>query len=129
MLLSLCAFALTQPIEIAEVLTASNRATQAQTTMNEAIKMRGSSVFGEHPTIEAVLISFFLLGCLFGSNQSNAARLRLREASDLAQTMRLDDPASYAELPAEERGQRLRTYLVLPITERYYLASFTCSTH
>lgn len=75
-----------QPLEIAQLLAASNRATQAQTMMNEVIKMRSSSDFGEHhPTIKAVLTSFFLFGCLFGSNQSNAPQLRLREASDLAQ--------------------------------------------
>lgn len=117
MTLSLCAFSLTQPIEINERPTAS-RATQARSMMHEATKMRSCSDFGENPTIEAVLTSFFLFGCLFGSNQHNAAWLRLREALDLASTMGLNDPNSYRDLPGEEKGQRLRTYLVLSITER-----------
>ncbi|RHZ67455.1 hypothetical protein CDV55_105889 [Aspergillus turcosus] len=120
MLLSLCAFSLTQPIELDERPTSSSRASQARSMMNEATKMRSCSDFGEHPTIEAVLTSFFLFGCLFGSNQHNAAWLRLREALDLAATMGLNNPDSYRDLPNEEKGQRLRTYLVLSITERAY---------
>lgn len=119
MLLSLCAFSLTQPIEIDERPTSSSRAGQARSMMHEATKMRSCSDFGEHPTIEAVLTSFFLFGCLFGSNQHNAAWLRLREALDLAATLGLNDPNCYPELSSEEKGQRLRTYLVLSITERY----------
>ena len=118
MLLSLCAFSLTQPIEIDERPTSSSRANQARSMMHEATKMRSCSDFGEHPTIEAVLTSFFLFGCLFGSNQHNAAWLRLREALDLAASLGLNDPESYSDLPSEEKGQRLRTYLVLSITER-----------
>lgn len=119
MLLSLCAFSLTQPIEIDERPTSQSRAGQARLMMNEATKMRSCSDFGEHPTIEAVLTSFFLFGCLFGSNQHNAAWLRLREALDLAATLGLNNPDSYRELSSEEKGQCLRTYLVLSITERY----------
>lgn len=119
MLLSLCAFSLTQPIEIDERPTTSSRALQARAMMNEATKMRSCSDFGENPTIEAVLTSFFLFGCLFGSNQHNAAWLRMREALDLAATLGLNDPESYHDLPGEEKGQRLRTYLVLSITERF----------
>ncbi|CAI7629264.1 unnamed protein product [Penicillium glandicola] len=120
MLLSLCAFSLTQPIEINERPTTSSRAMQARAMMNEATKMRSCSDFGENPTIEAVLTSFFLFGCLFGSNQHNAAWLRIREALDLAATLGLNDPESYHDLSGEEKGQRLRTYLVLSITERAY---------
>ncbi|KAJ5205593.1 Transcription factor [Penicillium cf. griseofulvum] len=120
MLLSLCAFSLTQPIEINERPTSSSRALQARAMMHEATKMRSCSDFGENPTIEAVLTSFFLFGCLFGSNQHNAAWLRIREALDLAATLGLNDPESYHDLSGEEKGQRLRTYLVLSITERAY---------
>ncbi|KAB5518929.1 hypothetical protein GE09DRAFT_507441 [Coniochaeta sp. 2T2.1] len=117
MLLSLCAFAITQPIFISERPTSSSRERQAKQLMDEALRMRGSSNFGENPTLEAVLTSFFLFGCLFGSNQHNAAWLRLREAIDLAQTLGLDDPKTYN---TEDKGERLRTYLVLAITERAY---------
>lgn len=129
MLLSLCAFALTQPIEINERPTSSSRASQARLMMHEATRMRSCSEFGENPTIEAVLTSFFLFGCLFGSNQHNAAFLRLREALDLAATLGLNDPDLYYHLPGDETGQRLRTYLVLSITERYACLGYYQSLH
>ncbi|KAL2838179.1 hypothetical protein BJY01DRAFT_258100 [Aspergillus pseudoustus] len=122
MILSLCAFSLTQPIDISERPTSSSRADQAKILVQEAMKMRSFSAdFGENPSIEAVLTSFFLFGYLFGSNQHNAARLRLREAIDLASTLGLNNPATYADCTsAEVKGQWLRTYLVLSVTERAY---------
>ncbi|KAJ0420799.1 hypothetical protein BJY00DRAFT_122101 [Aspergillus carlsbadensis] len=122
MLLSLCAFSLTQPIDISERPTSSSRADQAKILVQEATRMRFSLAdFGENPTIDAVLTSFFLFGYLFGSGQHNAARLRLREAVDLASTLGLNNPASYADCSsAEVKGQWLRTYLVLTVTERAY---------
>lgn len=118
MILSLCAFSLTQPIDISERPTSSSRADQAKVLVTEATRMRTSSDFGENPSIEAVLSSFFLFGYLFGSNQHNAARLRLREAMDLASTLGLNNPATYADCSTEEKGLWLRTYLVLSVTER-----------
>ncbi|KAL4874787.1 hypothetical protein BJY04DRAFT_174671 [Aspergillus karnatakaensis] len=120
MILSLCAFSLTQPIDISERPTSSSRSDQAKILVNEATRMRTSSDFGEHPSIDAVLTSFFLFGYLFGSNQHNAARLRLREAIDLASTLGLNNSAIYAERSTEEKGQWLRTFLVLSVTERAY---------
>ncbi|KAL2865247.1 CeGAL family transcription factor [Aspergillus lucknowensis] len=120
MILSLCAFSLTQPIDISERPTSASRADQAKVLVNEAARMRTSSDFGENPSIEAVLTSFFLFGYLFGSNQHNAARLRLREAMDLAWTLGLNNPATYADCSTEEKGLWLRTYLVLSVTERAY---------
>lgn len=118
MILALCAFAITQPIFISERPTSSSRERQAKLLMNEAIKMRSSFDFGERPTLEAVMTSFFLFGSLFGTNQHNAAWLRLREAVDLAQTMRLNDSDAYQGALSEEKGQNLRAYMVLFITER-----------
>ncbi|KAL6889202.1 fungal-specific transcription factor domain-containing protein [Trichoderma evansii] len=120
MILALCAFAITQPIFISERPTSSSREHQAKLLMNEAMKMRSSFDFGESPTLEAVMTSFFLFGSLFGTNQHNAAWLRLREAIDLAQTMGLDDSNAYRGSLGEETGQNLRAYMVLFITERAY---------
>lgn len=78
LLLALCAFALTQPVQIDERSSYSSRTLQAKSYLNEAVKMRSCSDFGENPTLEAILTSFFLFACLFGSNQHNAAWHRLR---------------------------------------------------
>ncbi|KAL4984316.1 hypothetical protein BDW68DRAFT_180750 [Aspergillus falconensis] len=122
MILSLCAFSLTQPIDISERPTSSSRSDQAKLLVHEATRMRTSSDFGEHPSIEAVLTSFFLFGYLFGSNQHNAARLRLREAIDLASTLGLNNPATYADCSAEQKGQWLRTAYAL---QRQHPITFT----
>jgi hypothetical protein len=124
MILSLCAFSLTQPIDISERPTSSSRSDHAKVLVNEATRMRTSSDFGEHPSIEAVLTSFFLFGYLFGSNQHNAARRRLREAIDLASTLGLNNPATYSDRSTEEKGPWLRTYLVLSVRERYYFLAY-----
>lgn len=118
MLLALCAFAIAQPIFVNERSTSSMRARQAKSLIDEATKMRSSAEFGENPDLEAVLTSFFLFGCLFSSNQHNAAWLRLREAIDLAVTMGLNNPDSYRHLADEVRGQYMRARLILSITER-----------
>jgi hypothetical protein len=118
MILSLCAFSLTQPIDIEERPSSSSRVDHARMMMTEATKLRSSSDFGENPTVEAVLTSFFLFGFLFGSNQHNAARLRLREAVDLASILGLNDPRTYANCSSEDKGRLARIYLVLSVTER-----------
>lgn len=78
LLLALCAFALTQPVQIDERSSYPTRTLQAKAYLNEAVKMRSCSDFGENPTLEAILTSYFLFACLFGSNQHNAAWHRLR---------------------------------------------------
>jgi hypothetical protein len=118
MLLSLCAFAMTQPVQIHERASTPSRTAQARMLMEECVKMRVAADFGEEPSIEMVLASFFLFACLFGSSQHKAARLRLREAADLAHSLGVHLPQSYNGLDAEAREQWLRTYLVLSVTER-----------
>ena len=119
MLLSLCAFAMTQPVQIHERASAPSRAAQARMLMEECVRMRVAADFGEDPSIEMVLASFFLFACLFGSGQHKAARLRLREAVDLAHSLGVHLPQTINGLDVGVREQWLRTYLVLSVTERY----------
>lgn len=120
MLLSLCAFAMTQPVQMHERASMPSRSVQARMLLEECVKMRVAADFGENPSVEMVLASFFLFACLFGSNQHKAARHRLREAVDLACSLGLHLPDSYQGLSPERREQWLRTYLVLSVTERAY---------
>ncbi|KAF2167017.1 hypothetical protein M409DRAFT_22456 [Zasmidium cellare ATCC 36951] len=120
MLLSLCAFAMTQPVQMHERASMPSRTVQARMLMEESVKMRVAADFGEDPSVEMILASFFLFACLFGSNQHKAARHRLREAVDLAYSLGLHLPTSYQGLSPEAREQWLRTYLVLSVTERAY---------
>ncbi|KAK4493667.1 hypothetical protein PRZ48_014852 [Zasmidium cellare] len=120
MLLSLCAFAMTQPVQMHERASMPSRTVQARMLMEESVKMRVAADFGEDPSVEMILASFFLFACLFGTNQHKAARHRLREAIDLAYSLGLHLPVSYQGLGPEAREQWLRTYLVLSVTERAY---------
>ena len=127
MLLALCAFAMTQPVQIHERASTPSRTAQARMLMEECVKMRVAADFGEQPMIEMVLASFFLFACLFGNSQHKAARLRLRESVDLAHSLGVHLPQSYEGLDVAAREQWLRTYLVLSVTERYYDQSYLMS--
>jgi hypothetical protein len=96
MLLGLCAFAMTQPVQIHEVASTPSRSVQARMLLEESIKMRMTVDFGENPSVHMILTSFFIFACLFGYGLHKAAHHRLREAVE----------------------QWLRTYLVLSVTER-----------
>lgn len=118
MLLALCAFAMTQPVQIHEVASTPSRSVQAKMLLQESIKMRMSLDFGENPSVHMILASFFIFACLFGNGMHKAAYHRLREAVDLANSLSMHLPQAYDSLTSETREQWLRTYLVLSVTER-----------
>lgn len=120
MLLGLCAFAMTQPIQIHERDSTPSRSVQARMLMEECVKMRVAADFGEYPSIDMILASFFLFACLFGNGQHKAARHKMREAVDLAYSLGIHSPNTYETLEAESRQRYLRTFLVLSVTERAY---------
>jgi hypothetical protein len=120
MLLALCAFAMTQPVQIHEVSSTPSRSVQARMLLEESIKMRMTVDFGEQPTVHMILASFFIFACLFGYGLHKAARHRLREAVDLANALSMHRPQVYDSVDEEARDQWLRTYLVLSVTERAY---------
>jgi len=119
MLLALCAFAMTQPVQIHEVASSPSRSVQARMLLEESIKMRMTVDFGENPSVYMILTSFFIFACLFGNDKHRAAHHRLREAVDLANALSMHMPQAYDSLDIETREQWLRTYLVLSVTERY----------
>ncbi|THX00130.1 hypothetical protein D6D17_06426 [Aureobasidium pullulans] len=120
MLLALCAFAMTQPVQSHEEVSTPSRSVQARMFLEESLKMRMTVDFGEIPNIYMVLTSFFIFAFLFGSGQHRAANHRLREAVDLALSMDMDKPQAYDSLDPETRDQWLRIYLVLSVTERTF---------
>ena len=118
MLLGLCAFAMTQPVQIHEVASTPSRSVQARMLLEESIKMRMTVDFGENPSVHMILTSFFIFACLFGYGLHKAAHHRLREAVDLANSLNMHLPQAYDSLDPDTREQWLRTYLVLSVTER-----------
>jgi len=81
--------------------------------------MRNDPDFGDDPSLELTLASFFLFACLYGTQKNNAAWFRLQEAVTLGTMLGLGDPSSYTNLKQEEVERRLRTFWVLSVTERY----------
>jgi len=118
MLLALCAFAMTQPVQIHEIASTPSRSVQARMLLEESIKMRMTVDFGENPSVHMILTSFFIFACLFGYGLHKAAHHRLREAVDLANSLNMHLPQAYDSLDPDTREQWLRTYLVLSVTER-----------
>jgi hypothetical protein len=126
MLLALCAFAMTQPVQIHEIASTPSRSVQARMLLEESIKMRMTVDFGENPSVYMILTSFSIFACLFGNDQHKAAHHRLREAVDLANSLSMHMPQAYDSLDVETREQWLRTYLVLSVTERYVKLFLSC---
>ncbi|KAE9581887.1 hypothetical protein CGMCC3_g2170 [Colletotrichum fructicola] len=83
-------------------------------------KQHGGADFGQDPSVEAVMTSFFLFGCQFCRGNHNAATVRFREALTLAEIMRLHDPSSYGNISPDEMDRRVRTVTALAFVERIY---------
>lgn len=120
MLIALSAFALTQPVDSADPVDSSSRKRRVRRLLEESVRMRNSALLGSHPSLEAIMCSFFIFGTLFGLGEENAAWFRLREAVTLGYLLRIHETQSYEHLDKDEQERRLRAYLLLAITERAY---------
>nr|QBH67448.1 hypothetical protein UE_1382 [Ustilago esculenta] len=120
MLIALSAFALCQPVDSADPVDGSSRKRRVRRLLEESVKMRNSALLGSHPSLEAIMASFFIFGTLFGLGEENAAWFRLREAVTLGYLLRIHETSSYEHLDKDEQERRLRAYLLLAITERAY---------
>ncbi|KAJ8103103.1 hypothetical protein POJ06DRAFT_294296 [Lipomyces tetrasporus] len=129
LVLTMCAFTLLQPItkqdssESNDKRIFKERIQTAQSMMSAAVSMRDSdAMFAENPTLDSVLMSFFLFSCFFNCQMHHAAWFRLQEAVTLAEIMGLQGKRDgwKENLTDEEREQRTRVYWVLAVTERAY---------
>ncbi|TKY85981.1 hypothetical protein EX895_004806 [Sporisorium graminicola] len=120
MLIALSAFALCQPVDSSDPVDGSSRKRKVRRLLEESVKMRNSAFLGSHPSLEAIMASFFIFGTLFGLGEENAAWFRLREAVTLGYLLRIHETSSYEHLDKDEQERRLRAYLLLAITERAY---------
>lgn len=118
MVLSLCAFALIQPVHMQDRESIPSSNNYARMLLDEAFRLHSRPDLGENPVLETILTSFFMFGCLFGQQKHNAAWLKLREAIDVATILCLQLPETYTFLGDRERMQRLRIFFVLSVTER-----------
>ncbi|CAD6915048.1 unnamed protein product, partial [Tilletia controversa] len=120
MLLAMSALALIQPQEAKERASAEMRVAKARALLEESVRLRNAVLFGQTPTLEATMTSFYVFACLFGLGEDNPAWFRLHEAVALGLLLKLHKPEAYADLQRDEQERRLRAYWLLVITERAY---------
>ena len=118
MVLSMTALSLIHPLYEHEVKERTIRAKQSKTLLEEACRLSARWDHGSFPTIESIMTSYLIFGVLLELGHMDGARLRLKEALSLGETMRLDDPATYYAIDATEAERRRRMYWVLAVTER-----------
>jgi hypothetical protein len=119
MILAICSLVMIQSVYSEESAQLDQRTVTARSWMQHSAYMRSTWDFGQDPTIETILTSFFLFGCLFSDGQQRAAWHHLRLAVDMSCQIGLDKPDLYAPRSKQEMEQRLRIYLTLAVTERY----------
>lgn len=120
MVLAMTALSLIHPLNVQEALQRPTRIRQAQILMDEALRLRDGWQFGTTASVEAIMTSYLMFGTLYEMGYAAGAKLRLREAVSLGETLRLDDARSYLGLDRAEALRRLKTYWVLSVTERAY---------
>ena len=88
--------------------------------MEDAMRVQKTIDYIEHPTVNAVITSFFLFACCFGLNRHNSAWYHLRQATTLAQMMGMQEESTYSSMEASESIRRRRLFWLLFVTERAY---------
>lgn len=117
---SICAYTLFQAIHAQDKPLLPDRLKLAESVLSYVAEQHGGADFGQDPSVEAVMTSFFLFGCQFCRGNHNAATVRFREALTLAEIMRLHDPSSYGNISPDEMDRRVRTVTALAFVERIY---------
>ncbi|KAL0931320.1 C6 transcription factor [Colletotrichum truncatum] len=117
---SICAYTLFQAIHSQDRPLLPDRLRLAESVLSFVADLHGGADFGQDPTVETVITSFFLFGCQFCRGNHNAAQLRFREAMSLAEILRMHDPSSYEGLSPDEKDRRVRTVTALALVERIY---------
>ncbi len=118
MILAMTALSLVHPLESHEVCQKPTRARHATILMNEALRLGRKWDFGCSASYEACMTSYYLFGALFELGYAAGAKLRLREAITLGETMGLDNLKTYIGLSRDEVQRRIRLYWILSVTER-----------
>ncbi|KAK4689033.1 hypothetical protein P7C73_g1076, partial [Tremellales sp. Uapishka_1] len=118
MILSMCALVMIQSVYTSETSQLDDRIRKARGLMQHVARMRAAWDFGQDPTHETILTSFFLFGSLFSNTTGNAAHHQLRLAVDMSRQLGLDVLDVYPMRSKEEAEQRIRIYLTLVVTER-----------
>lgn len=119
LILCMTALSLVHPLQPHEMSGKATRGKQATMMMDEACSLSARWDHGCAPSIEGVLSSYLMFGTLFELGYQDGARLRLREAISLGESMRIDQPRSYIGMNQIEARRRMRMFWILAVTERW----------
>ncbi|KAF9877876.1 hypothetical protein CkaCkLH20_04452 [Colletotrichum karsti] len=117
---SICAYTLFQAIHAQDKPLLPDRLQLAESVLSYVAELHSGPDFGQDPSVEDVMTSFFLFGCQFCRNNHKAAQFRFREAMSLAEILGLHDPASYGNISPDEADRRVRTVTAMAFVERIY---------
>lgn len=127
---SLCAFVMVQPGMTLNVSGAvgrsyageppQNRYGFANMLLEDLLRVRTGRDYVEQPTLITVQTSFFLFCSYFTLEKQNSCWYYLREASTLAQLMKMHEESTYYVGDADENQFKRRTFWLILLTERAY---------
>ena len=112
------ALALLHPMTAEEKSQRHKRERQAIMLLDQACHLVAAWDYGCRGTVEKTLTSFFMFGILHELGHVEEARMRLRDAITMGDSMELDKRSSYQALSPYEGGRRLRLFYILAMTER-----------
>jgi hypothetical protein len=98
----------------------TNRYSNAELLLQEALHVRKSYDYVENPSLIAVQTEFFLFACYFSLEKQNAAWYHLIQATTLAQMTGMHEESSYLTGDKVENMYRRRTFWLILLTERAY---------
>lgn len=110
--------ALVHPFTAEEKSRKADREKQALMLLDRACRLVAAWDYGCAGTVEKTLTSFVSFGILHELGHGGGARLRLRDAISMAESMGLNLRSSYQGLEPWEARRRLRLFYILALTER-----------
>lgn len=87
--------------------------------IGECVRARNFYDYRSNPTIESVLVSFFLHVYYSSVKLNSSAILYLREAIAIAELLGLNDESKYKNVPQEENHLLRNIYYILVVAERF----------
>ena len=116
--LAMAALSLIHPLYGGEMMERGKRVKQSKTLLDEACRLTARWNHGANTSLDLIFTTYLIFGVNTELGFADATRLRLNEAMNLALSMRLHEPSTYAGLSQVEAQCRRRMFLVLCITER-----------
>ncbi|WVQ96920.1 hypothetical protein IAU59_004028 [Kwoniella sp. CBS 9459] len=119
MMLSMASLSLIHPLYPHEISERHSRAKQSKLLMDEVCRLRAKWNHGCQPSIEGIMTSYCMFGALFEMGQDAGARMRLKEAVSMGESMDLDTLWD-GPVDGMESQRRFKVYWMLGVTERAY---------